>query len=143
MVQSAHSSPLQQIRYGYGALLRSIMRTLLLLLIILGLSVAITLPLWYFALNFRNAFTAVMLVLLGAYLLLSAGKRLLLRLRSAERPLRERLKGAAGKAGRSLGLVAFVYLFLALLSGPMPLLTVPFTIIGLLGLGYIFFVGRR
>ena len=143
MSSGSGASPIQQIGEGYGSLLRSLAQTLLFLLIILALSLAITLPLWYFALNFKAAFTAVMLLLLGGYLLLALGKRILYQIRTAEKPPSERLKVLGLKTGRILGTIAFIYLFLILISSPTPLLAVPYTIIGLLSLGYIFFVGRR
>jgi L-asparagine transporter-like permease len=143
MSSGSGTSPIQQIGEGYGSLLRSLAQTLLFILIILALSLAISLPLWYFALNFKEAFTAVMLLLLGGYLLLTLGKRILYRIRTAEKPASKRLKALSLKIGRVIGTIAFVYLFLVLISGPTPLLAVPYTIIGLLALGYIFFVGRR
>ena len=143
MSEDAGLSPLRQIRDGYGYLFRSVVHTLLFLFIILCLSLAITLPLWYFALNFRDAFTAVMLLLLGGYLLIALGSRIRSHLRSSETPARIRLRTLGSKTARVLGVAAFIYLFLVLLSGPLPLLALPYTIIGLLALGYIFFVRRR
>lgn len=143
MSEDAGATPLRQIRDGYGSLLLSFAHTLLFLLIILGLSLAITLPLWYFALNFRDAFTAIMLLLIGSYLLIALGHRIRTQMRNSDTQGQSRLRVLGGKMARVLGVVAFIYLFLVLLSGPLPLLTLPYTIIGLLALGYIFFVRRR
>ncbi len=143
MSQDAGASPLRQIWDGYEGILRSAAHTLLFLLIILGLSLAITLPLWYLALNFRDAFTAVMLLLLGGYLLIALTNRIRGQLGSSDTPGPKRLRNLGEKIARVLGVAAFIYLFLVLLSGPLPLLTIPYTIIGLLVLGYILFVRRR
>jgi hypothetical protein len=143
MDQGAGASPLQQIRDGYGSLLRSLAQLLLFLLIILGLSSAITLPLWYFALNFKDAFTAAILLLLGGYLLFALGKRIYLSLRASDQPPKLRVRAMGLKAVRAVSAAGFVYLLLVLLSGPAPLVSIPYLIIGLLVLGYIFFVVRR
>ncbi len=113
MIQTLKNN-LSRVIKGYGKLASGVLKAVIILASAAGINIILIYPLWYSAIHFKKAYTAVTGTIIIALILFITGKAILKRAETEKSKGKSTLKffmEPVLKAGKLLIVLAFLYLF--------------------------------